>query len=495
MKRRFSEKPLQGRIFVYLLGFTALLLVLLWLFQTVYLNDFYTSIKVKQINGAAAVIEHNIDNEDVPSLITRVAQNQEMCIRVYNLTVAQEGRVGEGVIYDMDVLPDCLIHRLIPEVDFARLYEMALEQGGTYTEVFDRSFFRNRLYNAQQFIGNVPGPDSGLGESMILSKVFHNAAGDEFLLLMNTNITPVDATISTLRIQLRFITWIMVAAALVLSWIIAHHLAAPIKRINATAKQLAQGKFDCRFNGHGYRETDELADTLNYAAAELARAEQLQRELIANISHDLRTPLTMIGGYAEMMRDLPTENNGENAQVIIDEVSRLNSLVNAVLDLSKLQAGVERLSLGEFDLSETAEGIAESFRRLTAPEGYNICFESAGEAWVRADEAKIAQVIYNFVNNAINYTGEDKAVTVRLTLLPAKARLEVTDSGEGIAPERQNDIWQRYWRAEGAHKRAARGSGLGLSIVREVLEKHGSAYGVESEVGKGSTFWFELPLI
>ena len=490
--KRRRESPLQWRIFGYLLGFTALLLLLLWLFQTVYLNDFYTRIKIQQINGAADIIEHNIDNEDVFSLMVRLAQNQEMCVSVYNLTTIQNGQEGEITHYNVDVLPDCLIHRML-DIDVARLYSQAVAAGATYTEIFSRDFFRNRVYNARLFRGPVPGPDRGLGESMVLSRVFANAAGDELLLLLNTNITPLDATVSTLRVQLKYITLLLVLAALILSFIIARRLSAPIKRINASAKQLAQGEFACQFNGKGYRETGELADTLNYAAAELSRTERLQRELIANISHDLRTPLTMIGGYAEMMRDLPTENNKENTQVIIDEVGRLSSLVNNVLDLSKLQAGVEQFSLREFELRETLENIVENYRRLSAPKGYSICFESAGEAWVYADESKLEQVIYNFLNNALTYTGADKTVTVRLLLLPGQARVEIADSGAGIAPERIKDIWQRYWRDEGAHKRAAHGSGLGLAIAREVLERHKSAYGVESVVGQGSTFWFEIP--
>ncbi|MCL2496745.1 MAG: HAMP domain-containing histidine kinase [Clostridiales bacterium] len=493
-EKRRREGPLQWRIFGYLLGFTALLLSLLWLVQTVYLNEFYTRIKILQINGTADIIGHNIDNEDVTSLLVRLAQNQEMFISIYNLTALQEGREGEIMLYNVDVLPDCLIHRML-DIDVARLYNQAVAAGATYTEIFSRDFFRNRAYNAGLFRGPVPGPDRGLGESMVLSHVFNNAAGDEILLLLNTNITPLDATVSTLRVQLRYITLIMVLAALILSLIIARYLSAPIKRINASAKQLAQGEFACRFDGKGYRETGELADTLNYAAAELSRAERLQRELIANISHDLRTPLTMIGGYAEMMRDLPTENNRENTQVIIDEVGRLSSLVNNVLDLSKLQAGVEHFALREFDLRETLEGIVENYRRLSAPQGYIINLESAGEAWVYADESKLSQVIYNFINNALTYTGADKTVTARLLLLPGKVRVEIADSGAGIAPERIKDIWQRYWRDDGAHKRAAHGSGLGLAIAREVLERHEAAYGVESTVGQGSVFWFEVPRI
>jgi len=485
--------PLRWRIFGYLLGFAALLLLLLWLFQTVYLDQFYRQVKIRDITGSAALIVRNIDSEDIVPLLDRLSSGREMCIRIYNLSVMTNAeRAGEVAGYDADVLPDCIIHHL-SLAELSRLYNSALEAGGPYTEIVQGGYLQNRARDGSLVITRPSG--AGQGESMVLSQVFYNQDGDQFLLLLNSNLLPVDATVHTLRVQLSFITVLMVVAALLLSFIIARRLSAPITRINAGASRLAAGDFSVSFDGKGYRETGELADTLNYAAAELSRTERLQRELIANISHDLRTPLTMIGGYAEMMRDVPQENNDANAQVIIDETKRLTSLVNAVMDLSKLQAGIEQPVWTEFDLGELVESTVERYRRLVATDGYRINLEGSSEAWVRADEKRMEQVLYNFLNNAVTYTGEDRTVTVRQLHTSSKVRIEVADSGPGIAPENLPDIWQRYYRLEGAHKRAAYGAGLGLSIVKQVLEQHQAAYGVESEVGQGSVFWFELPTL
>ena len=490
---RKTQRPLSWRIFAYLLGFAALLLLLLWLFQTVYLDRFYRRVKIDEITAAASTIEHNIDNYNLVNLINRLASEGELCVIVYNLSVLENSeRQGEVYAYDADVLPDCLIHHLrLSEI--RRLYDSALQTGGPYTEVISGAYLRSLLTDRGFFLGRSVGATQG--ESMVLSQVFYGQNGDEFLLLLDSKLLPVSATVHTLRVQLRLITALIVMAALLLSFIIARRLSAPIARINAGARQLAAGDFSVKFDGKGYRETGELAKTLNFAAAELSRTERLQRELIANISHDLRTPLTMIGGYAEVMRDVPDENNSENAQVIIDEVKRLSSLVNEVLDLSKLQSGVDQPQLEEFDLGELTEGLIENYRRLLAPEGYNISLKGAGEAWVRADEKRIEQVICNFINNALTYTGPAKDVTVRQIISPDTVRIEVEDSGAGIAPEHLPHIWQRYYRLEGAHKRAPHGAGLGLSIARQVLEQHNAAYGAQSEVGQGSVFWFELKLI
>ena len=246
------------------------------------------------------------------------------------------------------------------------------------------------------------------------------------------------------------------------------------------------------FSGEGFKETRELAETLNYAASELSKNDRLSKELIANISHDLRTPLTMITGYSEVMRDIPGENTPENVQVIIDEANRLSELVSALLDLSKLQAGAGRLDISRFDLTETIMDAMYRYSKLTERYGYRIEFYSDRNVMIDADRAMLLQVLYNLINNAINYIGEDKLVIVEQTVKQDAVRISVTDHGEGIAPEQLPYIWDRYYKVDKVHRRATVGTGIGLSIVKGVLESHGAAYGVDSTPGVGSTFWFEI---
>jgi len=316
--------------------------------------------------------------------------------------------------------------------------------------------------------------------------------GRKVAIFINTTVTPLNSTVSTLRKQLVWITVILLLLALLLAYIISKKISRPIKYINTSAKVLAQGNYNVSFNGKGYQEITELSDTLNYAAAELGKVEQFRRELLANISHDLRTPLTMITGYGEVMRDIPGENTPENVQIIIDESNRLTQLVNDLLDVSKMQSGTQPLLSETFSLTALITETLERYNKMKQQEQYILRFEHNEEVFVSADRMKISQVLYNLINNAIHYTGEDRTVIIRQRLNDQTVRVEVTDSGEGIAPDMLGYIWDRYYKIDKEHKRAVIGTGLGLSIVKNILQMHNAKFGVYSELGQGSTFWFEL---
>ena len=289
------------------------------------------------------------------------------------------------------------------------------------------------------------------------------------------------------------ITGIVIVLAVVLAVVIMKVVSSPISSVNESAKRLARADYSVAFDESGYKEISELAATLNYAASELNKTDVLQKELIANVSHDLRTPLTMIGGYAEMMRDIPEENNAANAQIIVDEAKRLTTLVNDTLDLSKLGSGTSPLTLSRFNVTESVRNILTRYSELREREGYAVAFEYDRDVFVDADEIKLTQVVYNLINNAVNYCGEDKKITVRQTVSDGVVRFDFIDNGAGIAPEELPTVWDRYYRSRDVHKRAVVGTGLGLSIVRKILDLHGARYGVSSAVGQGSDFWFELP--
>lgn len=480
--RKKRSMGVRSRIFLYFLMFTALLLVILWLLQIVLLDDFYRMQMADTLTSSSESIIRNIDNEDLQALVDRIAEQNNVCVLV--TTEKMEWLAAA------EALPGCIIHHMSTR-DLLRYMQIAAAKASIHVETFPMNGFRNSRYDEKNFIGRVPPSDDGQASSMVTVQRAILADGSSVYVFLNSLVTPVTGTVQTIRNELYFITAIMILLSFLLSLVLSRRITRPLVETTRAARELSHAEYSPVKNG-GYREIAQLNAQLTQTANDLRRVEKMQQELIANISHDLRTPLTLIEGYAEAMRDLPDENTPENMQVIIDETKRLNTLVNAVLDLNAARGGDVETKNANFDLTETIRGIMTRYTKLTGQDGYHIVFEPEREVTVLADEVKVQQVVYNLINNALTYTGEDKTVTVRQKISGAKVRIEVSDTGEGIAAEDLPYIWDRYYRGAKPHKRAAIGSGLGLSIVKGILEKHGFPYGVESTAGKGSTFWFEM---
>lgn len=289
----------------------------------------------------------------------------------------------------------------------------------------------------------------------------------------------------------------VVVLSFVISATISGFLVRPLGEMTEKAKRLAAGDFSVDFNGSSYgTETDALAKTLNFARDELSKADAMQKELIANVSHDFKTPLTMIKAYASMIQEISGNDpvkREKHAQVIIDEADRLTTLVTDVLDLSKISSGLNEVTTERFDLSAFTAEILYKFGYLAETKGYVFKTQIEKRLYTLADRVKTGQVIYNLIGNAVNYTGEDKTVTVRLVRENDVLRFSVIDTGAGVPQEELPHIWDRYYRSAETHKRPVKGSGLGLSIVKTILEKHGFCYGVNSTEGQGSEFYVLFP--
>jgi len=472
-----SKPGIRSIIFYYLMIFTAIILVVLWLFQVVFLDNFYKAIRTRNIKNSAQTIEKYLDDDNFENYLYQICKQNDVCSYVVD--------VDGNIMYSVDTIPFCTIHSMT----YAQLQELIYSAQKNNGESIKRYFYANsdESWLSQKLMSKT--------ESIVFTKILTTSQNKQYVLMINATITPVDATIGTLRTQIILITFIMLLIALLLAWIMSKKISNPIISINQSSKELAKGNYDVSFADNDYKEIAELGETLNYASKELKKTEDLQRELIANISHDLRTPLTMIIGYAEVIRDLPGEDTPENIQIIIDEAQRLTSLVNDVMDLSKLKAGVQELNECEFDLTQSILDIIGRYKKLVEQDGYIIEFNYNRHIHVYADELKISQVIYNLINNAVTYTGEDKKVVVNQSEDDEYVRISVIDSGEGIAAGEIHDIFDRYYKIEKSHKRAIIGTGLGLSIVKGVLSAHKAQYGVDSEIGKGSEFYFILKKI
>ncbi|MDR0913982.1 MAG: HAMP domain-containing histidine kinase [Oscillospiraceae bacterium] len=506
MKNKTKNKtkklpPLKFKIAAFFIFLVLLILGLVWVFQTVFLESFYKHIKTEQIKGYASSITDNIFSSDLQEYLTGIYDQSDTRVIVYDpqsREYLQAVKQGDSVVWARNYSDSS---------EMTRYYEYCKKNGGTLT-----LFKQIEEPNEYSFDGFEMQPKferGGNAEEIVYCAVLQLNADEktaetnenahtgniEWMLMLTSAITPVTSVIDTLHFMLICITALVLLAALLFAFYASSRLSKPISQINKAAKELGKQNYNVRFEGKGCREITELADTLNTASTELAKVDNLQKELIANISHDLRTPLTMIIGYGEMMRDLPGENTEENISLIVDEASYLSRLVNDLLDISKLQAGTITLNKTDFNLTDAIAKLLERYAKLREQEGYVINFEFDTSVAITADEVKITQVLYNLINNAINYAGDDKTVIVSQTLTPTGIRVAVTDHGKGIAPTDLPYIWDRYYKVDKSdtHKRTIGGTGLGLSIVKRVLQLHGYSYGVDSAPGNGSTFWFEIP--
>jgi len=390
----------------------------------------------------------------------------------------------------IDILGDCVIHHQSTHA-LRRLYDSTVTAGGISSQIIHRDAFSLMSGSENNFWNKLTAANViSTADSLVYGQIV-TVGNNTYFMMLNSNLTPVNATVSTLRIQLLYISAGLLLVALILSVIIASRLSRPITGLIDSAHQLAAGDFTVTFDGGGYREINDLADTLNFAARELGRSDQLQRDILANITHDLRTPMTMIGGYAEYMRDFPEEDHSESLEVIIEESRRMSKLINDVLDFSKLSAGVVELDRQEFDLTEMLREFTDNYNLLVTQDGFRVVFESDRNVTVSGDRAQLQRAVGNMVNNALTHCGSDQCITVRQIVNRRSVRVEISDHGPGIRQEDLTRIWERYYHAD-APQRGGKGSGLGLSIVKGIMELHNAKYGVDSTLGEGSTFWFEL---
>ncbi|MBR2024236.1 MAG: HAMP domain-containing protein [Clostridia bacterium] len=468
MKKRI-HLSITTNIFISFLALTIVMIGFLWSLEALFFNKVYKATKESEVEIASNLIVESIGKENIDDTVEQIVREYDLCIQVYRCK-------DEVLLYNPECKSNgCIIHGLTND----NLYFRWLNGANNGTE---------------SKFSEVSKSENG-SDYLVFARVVTGTDGVVYLLVLNASIEPMQSTISAIRTMLVLISVLFLVFASAISFVLAKRLSSPIIKINNNAKKLAKANYNTEFSIDGPIEIRQLAKTLNIATKELGKLDSMQKELIANISHDLRTPLTMISGYAEVMRDIPDEITPENLQVIIDESARLTSLVNDLLNVSKLQAGTQTMNIQRMNLTRAVRQTVERYARFKEHNDFNIIFDYTRDVYINADEIRLLQVVYNLINNAINYTGQDKTVTVTQTVEDGIVRISVIDSGEGIKEEDLPLIWDRYYKVDKIHKRAVIGTGLGLSIVKNILLLHGSRFGVSSEVNKGTIFWFEFKIV
>lgn len=476
----FDFHSVRFRTWLYVMGMSAVILVLLWVAQLVFFGTSYRSMKMSEFKRAGDRLVKQCEGlsrlPDTPDVLQRLVTEFAAGNGCNVMVMLKEGDTEQRLAYSGAL---GLGTEAETDVEFWQLI---------FGKHADSEFYKRVNDSAESVVYG--SSLSGNGDFIVYG-ARHDVPNGSIYYCMVTGIHAADTTTAVLGNQLLIVTGICLVLGVALSFLISNKISRPIRAFSQVAQRLGKGDYSVRFEGNGYTEIDDLADTLNHATEEMGKTEALRRDLLANVSHDLRTPLTMVKAYAEMIRDISGDNptkRAEHAQVIVDEADRLTMLVGDILNLSKLQSGTEEMEITAFDLGTLTRAVIERFGIMAERDGYTFITEIEDNVVVRGDYKRIEQVLYNLIGNAINYTGADKTVTVRVS----GGRVEIVDTGKGIPPEEIDAVWDKYYRAN-MTKRKVVGSGLGLSIVKSILTAHDARFGVDSTVGKGTTFWFVLP--
>jgi len=449
---------------LYFCFFSILILCFLWLFQVLFLDSYYEWVKTKQIHHLASDLKTKYQNHDWENLLDEIAYEKGICIEIAtpNQSLYSSTAFNRGCMINND------------------------RNGGTlYKNNFIKSGRKKKIYT-------IENPRFHNKTILYAIQLDLNTYG-----FISASLEPLDEGARIIKSQLFYVSIGVLLLSFLIGYFLSKRISSPIVKINQTAKDMSKGNYDIVFQTEeDIDEINELVATLNQTKEELSKTETLRRDLMANVGHDLKTPLTMMKAYAEMVRDLTYQDDikrVKNCNVIIEETDRLTMLVNDIIELSELQSQVLELKLEPVSFKKIIQSILKRYDIYQEKEGIRFILEETEEDTILADQKKLEQVIYNLLNNALNYIGEDKTIIIRCVDQNTTVRLEIEDHGSGIQKKDLDHIWDRYYKDSKKHKRNTIGTGIGLSIVKNICMHHHFQYGVTSKKGKGTIFYLEAP--
>lgn len=458
MNTKNKKRSMNLKTLSYLIVFSVSILFLLWVFQYLFLNYFYERYQIKSVTQLATTLQ-KMDYEEIEKNIENLVYKNNVCMQIE---------------YE----------------DFVENYNTRMN-GCELTNNTHMYFYKKKI----------SASSSSLKAIKIVDKNFRNKGflygikKEDYNIYIYSSLEEINSTSVILKNQLIYIMIAVMIIAIIISYFLSKKITEPIRNITKKAKELGNGNYNINIEESDITEVNDLANTLNEVGMELSKTDELRRDLMANVSHDLKTPLTMIKAYAEMVKDISYKDEkkrNEHLDIIIDEADRLTLLVNDILQMTKEEANADFLKIEKYDLTQEIKNIIKKYEIIKETEQYTFNLELPKKAMVHADKAKINQVVYNLINNAINFTGENKVVYIKMTEEKEDYLVEIIDTGKGISPKELKYIWNRYYKQEKNHKRNVVGSGVGLSIVKSILIRHQFDYGVTSKKNKGTTFYFRI---
>ena len=494
-----KTRSFRFKLWVYFAVFTAFIFIILWLMQTVFLQSFYNDMLISDTKKVAEKIRSHGTDADIEKKIDELARDNTVII----LITDESGKLlyssdeFKGMHSKVKIPGNAEIEDKNRKNEFAGLPEPPKEKKNDFDKRMDE--YRNLPDNYNEILSLLKASDEGYIESteddyyVYVTYVDYNGQDGKSVLYIST---PLEAQGSAVNILRRILVWVTVlslAAGFILSWFIARKFSKPVQRLSEKADKLGEKEYSEAYDSGFCSELDSLNQTLDRTNEKLNTSKEFQMQLLSNVSHDLRTPLTMIKGYAEMIRDISWEDSeamSSDLQVIIKEADRLNALVNEILEYSELQTEDDTKDMEQLDLSELVKSSAERFEKLLQPE--NVVIEKDIDLGLTAtgNPGLLERALYNLMDNAVRHTGDGKKIRVALKQKDGVKVISVQDFGNGIASHEIDHIWDRYYTSR---QRKGKGvSGLGLAIVKQIALKHRGKCYAESKEGEGCTFFIEI---
>ena len=475
--RRHYKPHIHTGVFLWFIAFSAIMVAVLWAVQIFFLDDIYIYSTERRMedtaNGVTAALQ---DGSFETETLADLTKDNRFSLSLYKILEGEDG-IHPLTVFESN-FPGAM-SEFLPKAEYRALL---------------RELYAKATLEADQNVFASVG--EGNEKERTLSRLFYGSLyeknGESFLFVIEAELLPVTATVHLLEIVLIFFTVLFLLFSILISFFASKNISAPLVSITEAARDLPKGSFS-PLDGTPYREISELSDTLSDVAEELRKADRYHMELIANVSHDLRTPRTTVIGYSEVMRDVKKERTPENLQVVIDEAQHLSDFVQDLLALSRVQAGASGQNKEYFDLDKLLNETVLRYQRLKSTSGFVFRYHTAGAATVYADRIEISQVVCNLLNNAVNYSGDSREIDISLKKDANFVTVAVRDYGIGIEEGELSRIFDRYYKVDKTHERARVGSGIGLSIVKRILESYSAPYGAVSTPSVGSSFYFKLP--
>ncbi|EOS37162.1 hypothetical protein C804_00096 [Lachnospiraceae bacterium A4] len=379
-----------------------------------------------------------------------------------------------------------------------------------------------------------PGSDMNyldVGNNYYLANVMDKSTYTEYLemwgVLDNGNLflirSPIESIRDSVKLSNQFLAYVgfiatVISAALI--WFVTTRITRPIMELKNISEQMTKLNFETKYESRGQNEIDllgrhinELSSTLERTISELKTAnielqrdiekkeqiDEMRKEFLSNVSHELKTPIALIQGYAEGLvegiNDDDIESRNFYCEVIIDEAGKMNTMVKKLLDLNQLEFGKDIVTMERFDITALIRNFIASAEILISQNEVKVRLEEPEPIYVWADEFKTEEIIRNFFSNAMNHVSGDRIIEIKYQLIEQesanKVRIRVFNTGEPIPEESLAHIWEKFYKVDKARTREYGGSGVGLSIVKAIMESMNQRYGVINYTN-GVEFWFEL---